>query len=53
MRFAPCVHDGYRHTVTISAGLADRRGDPGLIMRAADSALLEAKRRGGDCLIVA
>jgi two-component system cell cycle response regulator len=53
VRFAPCVHDGHRHAVTISAGIADRRGDLGLIMRAADGALLEAKRRGGDCLVVA
>jgi len=53
VRFAPCVHEEYRHAVTVSAGIADRRGDPGLIMRAADSALLEAKRRGGDRVIVA
>ncbi len=53
VRFAPCVHDEYRHAVTVSAGIADRRGDAGLIMRAADAALLEAKRRGGDCTVVA
>jgi two-component system cell cycle response regulator len=53
VRFAPCVHESHRHAVTISAGVADRRGDPGLLMRAADGALLEAKRRGGDRLIVA
>ncbi|MBN8611364.1 MAG: diguanylate cyclase [Deltaproteobacteria bacterium] len=53
VRFAPCVHEEYRHAVTVSAGIADRRGDAGLIMRAADSALLEAKRRGGDRVNVA
>ena len=53
VRFAPCVHESFRHVVTISAGVSERRADPGLLMRAADSALLEAKRRGGDCVIVA
>lgn len=53
VRFHPCVHDDYRHAITISAGLAERRGDTGLIMRAADGALLEAKRLGGDRLVVA
>lgn len=52
VRFDPCVHEDYRHAITISAGLSARLADADLIMRAADAALLEAKRRGGDCLVV-
>lgn len=53
VRFSPCVHEQYRHQVTVSAGLATPRPDPALTMRAADGALLEAKRLGGDRLVVA
>lgn len=53
VRHAPCVHEGRTHRVTVSAGLCDRREDLSLIMRAADDALLEAKRLGGDRLVLA
>ncbi|MFN7701296.1 MAG: GGDEF domain-containing protein [Deltaproteobacteria bacterium] len=53
VRFDPCVYEHYRLSLTVSAGITGRRHGPDSLLGAADAALLEAKRRGGNRLVVA
>lgn len=52
IRATPCEHDGLRLSVTASAGIGWRASSPEILYRAADAALLEAKRAGGDRVMV-
>jgi diguanylate cyclase (GGDEF)-like protein len=49
---SPCAYEGCRLAVTASAGVGWRAGQPEVLLRAADAALLEAKRRGGNRVLV-
>jgi len=51
VRFSPCEHEGQRHAVTVSAGVAWRPASYEQLMRVADGALFDAKRVGGDTVI--
>lgn len=62
VRLAPCDHEGTELYVTVSAGVAQHipagtgsaPAELGLsLLRAADEALLEAKRAGGDRIVIA
>jgi diguanylate cyclase (GGDEF)-like protein len=52
IRSTPCEHEGLRLAVTASAGIGWRASSPEVLYHAADAALLEAKRAGGDRMVL-